>query len=216
MDIYYGTYARFNTLSKKDAAALTGADNLVGDSFTIEFEAQKEINGNMPTAWIVNKFGKRIGYLSTEQSRILGIYEARNFTLTALLSFVAYTDRPDPGEYWGEVALICFNSSYHQEFEKFSRHISEKLCDGIRPNLSFGEQGCTQIIETNGSWTPSGRVPFPEKQQGTVILKKQRNFSEKLIEQGRKGNKGCYIVSWAFLFAVVAGLVVLLKSCNVF
>ena len=35
-------------------------------------------------------------------------------------------------------------------------------------------------------------------------MKSRRKMSEKLIEQGRKGNKGCYAVSWLFLLALVA------------
>ena len=37
MDQYFGTYHRFETSSKKDAALLLGADNLVGDMYDIEF-----------------------------------------------------------------------------------------------------------------------------------------------------------------------------------
>ena len=47
-------------------------------------------------------------------------------------------------------------------------------------------------------------------------MKSRRKMSEKLIEQGRKGNKGCYVVSWLFLLLVVAGLLFGLKSCGVF
>ena len=32
---YFGSYARFDTKSKKDAAPLLGADNAVGDAFDI-------------------------------------------------------------------------------------------------------------------------------------------------------------------------------------
>ena len=32
---YFGTYARFDTLSKEDAAILLGADNPIGDVFEI-------------------------------------------------------------------------------------------------------------------------------------------------------------------------------------
>lgn len=47
-------------------------------------------------------------------------------------------------------------------------------------------------------------------------MKGRRKMSEKLIEQGRKGNKGCYIVSWIFILAVVALALLGLKTCGAF
>ena len=49
---YAGAYERFDTISKKEASALVGADNLVGDRFSIEFKVE---NG-VVTAWMKNKF----------------------------------------------------------------------------------------------------------------------------------------------------------------
>ena len=57
---------------------------------------------------------------------------------------------------------------------------------------------------------------FPQKAKGTAIMKSKRSLNERMIEQGRKGNIGCYIVSWAFFFALVALAVFGLKSCGVF
>ena len=68
--------------------------------------------------------------------------------------------------------------------------------EGIRPEVDLGEQGVKQILESNGTWSPAKTVPLPTKKPGTVIMKGRRKMSEKLIEQGRKGNKGCYVVSW--------------------
>ena len=35
---YFSMYARFETESKEDAAAFLGADNIIGDAFSIEQE----------------------------------------------------------------------------------------------------------------------------------------------------------------------------------
>ena len=88
--------------------------------------------------------------------------------------------------------------------------------EGIRPEVDLGEQGVKQILESNGTWSPAKTVPLPTKKPGTVIMKGRRKMSEKLIEQGRKGNKGCYVVSWVFILAVVALALFGLKSCGVF
>ena len=102
---YAGAYKRFDTVSKKEASALVGADNLVGDRFSIEFKVE---NG-VVTAWMKNKFDALVGYFNPEVSRQLQIYDARGWKITALMSFVAYVDTPSPGEYWGEAALICYD-----------------------------------------------------------------------------------------------------------
>ena len=62
---YFGTYARFDTLSKKDAAILLGADNPIGDVFEIVFQTDNGVS----TAWMKNRFGALIGFLDAELSR---------------------------------------------------------------------------------------------------------------------------------------------------
>lgn len=209
---YFGTYARFDTKSKKDAAALLGADNLVGDQFEIVFENEDGVT----VAWMKNRFGALIGFFDASTSRQLQVLAARGWTLKALLSFVAFTDSPDPGHYWGEAVVIGYDSQWEQAFSQFVATLGTRMANGIRPDVVLGEQGIEQVIESNGSWSPKKTYPLPEKKAGTVILKSRRKFSESLIEQGRKGNKGCYAVSWAFLLALVVGVLFALKACGAF
>ncbi|MEF9875470.1 MAG: hypothetical protein RR934_03465 [Gordonibacter sp.] len=209
---YVGFYARFDTLSKKEAAALLGADNLVGDMFDIVFETEE---GNT-IAWMKNRFGKLVGFFDAKTTHQLRVLKARDWHTEALLSFMAFTDRPEPGHYWGEAAVICFSPDQSEIFSQFSEGIANRLMDGVRPDIDLGEQGIKQVIESGGSWLPSKSVPLPKGQTGTVIMKNSRKISEKFIEQGRKGNKGCYLISWIFLIALAGSIVVALKSCNVF
>lgn len=208
---YFGTYARFDTLSKKDAAALIGADNLVGDVFDIEFITEDGLR----TAWMKNRFGELVGYFEPGISRELSLCEAKNLKLQALLSFVAYSEKPDPGEYWGEAALICYSPNDAEAFECFTGNIAKRMMDSIRPEVDLGEQGYAKVIETKGEWKPTKTVPIPAKKTGVAMLKVRRSASEKMIEQGRKGNKGCYIISWVFLLALVAAVLFGLRSCGV-
>lgn len=209
---YTGFYARFDTTSKKDAAVLLGADNLVGDVFDIEFVT----NDAQPVAWMKNRFGKLVGFFDASTTRRLRVLHARDWKLKAILSFVAYTDSPEPGEYWGEAALLCFAPEHEQVFTTFTQGVAKRIMDGVRPEVDLGEQGVKQILDSNGTWSPAKTVPMPSKKGGTVIMKSHRKASEKLIEQGRKGNKGCYAVSWLFLLALVALCIFGLKSCGVF
>ena len=210
--LYYGTYARFNTVSKKDAAALLGADNLVGDTFEIEFVTE---NGAR-TAWMKNRFGKLIGYFDPTVSRSLDLAHAQGLVLKALLSFIAYSEEPDPGMYWGEAALVCYHPENSKAFDRFVESVSARLMEGIRPDVDLGEQGYQQVVDSNGSWMPRKTIPLPEKKTGMAVLKSRRKLSEKLIEEGRKGNKGCYAVSWLFLIACAAGILFGLHTCGVF
>lgn len=211
-DSYFGNYARFETTSKKEAAALIGADNLVGDTFTIAFKT----DGGIITAWIVNRFGAEIGYLDPDTSRRLSILNARDFTLVALLTFVAFSSTPEPGHYWGQVALVGYDHALDECMPTYLEKLGKKLQDGIRPDISLSKQGVQQLVSNKGDWLPQQHLGQPEKAKDTVILKSRRKFSEQLIEQGRKGNIGCYIVSWAFLLALVAGVIVGLKACGAF
>ena len=210
---YSGSYERFSTPSKKEASALVGADNLVGDRFSIEF---KTVDGTT-TAWMKNKFGALVGSFDQDVSRQLQIYHARGWTLVALLSFVAYTNTPKPGEYWGEAALICYDPQRNGEaFDAFVSTIGSMMQTSLRPDVSLGKDGIDHVVGSQGSWKPSARVPLPEQGQETMYLKSQRSVSERLIEQGRAGNKGCYVFSWAFIallaVAVVAGAYFFVKS----
>lgn len=208
-DQFYGAYVRFDTASKRDAAVLLGADNLIGDVFDIVFETAD----GAPVAWIENRFGARVGFFDTEQSRQLQVLSVREWKLRAVLSLVAYTDNPAPGHYWGEVALLCYSRTIEHVFDTFVDSVGARLADGFRPKIDLGEQGVAHVLESDGAWMPKLTTPKPEESDGTVILKDRRKLTEGLIEQGRKGNKGCYIASWAFLLLVVAALAFGLKSC---
>lgn len=212
MDQYFGTYQTFETVSKKDAAVLLGADNLVGDRYTIEIE----LDGDAHKAWLISRFDQRIGFFDGNFSRRLSILKANGLELTAILSFVAYTDMPEPGHYWGEMAVIAYNLAHKEAFERFITTVCTRMFDNVRTRVNFDAEGVERIISSGGSWVPEQTVPMPSKKKGTVIMKSKRSVSEKLIEQGRKGNKGCYVVSWAFIIALVAALLFGLKACGVF
>lgn len=212
MDQYFGTYQTFETVSKKDAAVLLGADNLVGDRYTIEIE----LDGDAHKAWLISRFDQRIGFFDGNFSRRLSILKANSLELTAILSFVAYTDMPEPGHYWGEMAVIAYNPAHKEAFERFITTVCTRMFDNVRTRVNFDAEGVERIISSGGSWVPEQTVPMPSKKKGTVIMKSKRSVSEKLIEQGRKGNKGCYVVSWAFIIALVAALLFGLKACGVF
>lgn len=212
MERYIGTYQTFQTVSRKEAANLIGADNLVGDRYTIECTLEDGIQ----KAWLVNRFNQRIGFFEPQYSRQLSIFKAQGMELTALLSFVAFTDHPEPGYYWGDVAVIAFDPTYQVAMEAFLTGIAKEMAKGKRPRVQLEKRGIDHIIESNGSWLPTETVPYPVKEKGTALVKTRRSITDRLVEESRKGNKGCYLLSWAFLLGIVALAIFSLKSCGVF
>ncbi len=209
---YFATYARFDTESKEAAAAFLGADNIIGDAFSIE----TEYNDGKRTAWIVNPFGKRMGILENRAASQVELCAAKGWNTVALLALVAFTEKPEPGLYWGQVLIISYDPEYEAAFSTFVDGLGNQLGNGIRPDADLGRDAIAQVIESQGKWTPTGRVALPEKKKGTAWVKTERTGTERLVKQARKGNMGCTVLSWIFLLAVVALIVFGLHSCGAF
>ncbi|HAM16236.1 MAG TPA: hypothetical protein DCP91_10375 [Eggerthellaceae bacterium] len=208
---YTGFYARFNTVDKPHGSLLTGPDYLVGDDFEIFFKTEE----GLVTAWAKNKFDAETGYFDVEASRKLQLANARGQSMRAILSFVAYSDEPDPGMYWGEMAIFCYNPAYKDDIDPFIDRCAEKMGEGIRPTIDLGRQAIEKIF-TEKNWVPSDTVALPDKKAGMAVLKDHRSLSEKMIEQGRNRNKGCYAVSWLFIIFVIAALIFALHLAGLF
>lgn len=181
---------------------MMGADDLVGNAYSISMEVQ---DGRM-VAWISNKFGAKRAFLDEEASQKIQLAQARGQEVRALLSFVAYTDAPEPGFYWGEVAVFCFDPSVSQPVEAFIKRIGERLAEGVRPRIDLGSEAIRKMLD-DPNWMPSETVPLPKKEVGMAILKQHQSLGDKMVEQGRARNKGCYVVSWLFILVIVAFLV---------
>ena len=212
MDGYLGTYHSFETASKRDAAVLFGSDNIVGDSYQLDFSYDED----MHQAWLVSRFNERLGYFKGDFARKLGVYKANGSVMVVLLAFVAFSESRDDGQYWGNAAVICYPPDYEEAFGPFVAKVTDRLRNGLRTKLDLSDDELRQIIKSNGTDLPIETVPLPDKEKGTVIVKSRESFKESLIEQARKGNKGCYFVSWAFLLALVALLIFGLHSCGLF
>ncbi len=209
---FEGFYARFETFSKKDAGILMGADVLVGDEFTFKFE----LTDGTIKAVIYDKFDKRVGYFEEATTRQLRLYEARGWSTRIFLAFLAYSDHPEPGCYWGQMAILAYPNECSEVFENFIQKVSVKLAEGKRVDINIGTQGIKSIVESKGTWFTNATLPKPTLDTGTVMMKSSRSLSEKLVEQGRAKNPGCYVISWAFIIGLVVITFLGLRSCGVF
>jgi len=187
---YIGFYARFTSSSKDDAPILIGSDTLVGDLFDIEFV----VEDGRTTAWLKNKFDYRVGYFDADVTRKLQLAQARELDIRAVLSFIAYDDMPEPGHYWGEVAIVCTSAASADVFGPFIESLCAKLGEGVRPDIDLNEEALDKVFAEPG-WMPSTTVPLPKTEKGSAIIKSHRSMKENMVEQGRKGNPGCYAAS---------------------
>lgn len=200
---YEGYYARFDTPDKTIGALMMGADDLVGDCYDVAFK----VEDGASVAWVSNKFGAERGFFDAETSRRIQIAQGRGDTVAVLLSFLAYSDTPEPGEYWGEMAVICYSSADVDVMEGYVKRISALLAEGKRPDIDLNAKTVQQLFE-DPEWVPTGRIPLPDrKKKGFALLKDHRTASERAIEQGRAGNKGCYVVSYLFIIVIVVAVV---------
>lgn len=209
---YFATYARFDTVDKEAAAAFLGADNIVGDTFTIDHE----VTPDSDKAWIVNPFGKKMGYLEPKIASQVDLCKAKGWTTIAILALVAFSEEPSPGLYWGEVVIISYDPKYESDFSVFVEGIRKQISKGVRPKVTLGPDSLQTIISSHGNWLPADRVALPKKEKGTAWVKTERTGTEALVEQARKGNIGCTIGAWAFLLVLVALIVLGLHSCGLF
>lgn len=200
-EIYQGFYARFETDSKAQGSMLMGPDHLVGDDYEVFFKTE---DGRV-VAWLKNRFGAETGFFDVDTSRKLQLANAREQTIRAVLSYVAYSDEPDPGLYWGQMAVFCFSPRYAEEMNAFVDRVAARIAEGTRPAIDLGSQAVKKILEEE-DWVPSDTMPLPQKEVGMAVLKDHRTMSEKMIEQGREGNKGCYLVSYLFIAIVLVAI----------
>ena len=182
---------------------LLGSDNLIGDTFSIEFKVKE----GRTTAWIVNKFGLVVCYLDQQTTYKLDVFRARNWSIHCQLAQVLFSNTSEDRNYWGKVAIICNNKKYDEAIENYLSKLSEQLVQGILPRVDLSEPNIDKMLSLNGQWVSSDHIPVLKQEEGTVVVKSQRSLSDKLIEAGRAGNAGCYAVSWAFILLLIMGAV---------
>lgn len=212
MEPYFGTYQTFRAASKEAAARLIGPDALIGDQCSIECTLEDGVH----KAWLVNSYHDRLGYFDADFSRELSLFKAQGMKLAGFISFIAFTDNPEPGYYWGEAAVLCWEPVLAETMDTFIPQLSRALKHGTRPRINLDANGIRHLEESKGSWMPKDTVPLPRKEKGTALLKSHQSLTDSLVEKGRQGNKGCYILSWAFLLLLVTLVIVGMKSCGVF
>lgn len=195
--VYEGYYTTLRTVDKTQGGILLGADCIVGDRCSIQFKTDE----GKATAWVYNRFGGEMGYLDAASTRRQQLAEARGLTTIAFLASVYYVDAPESGYYGAELAILHIAPAESGVFEPFATFVGEKLADGMRPHIDLSEPEISNLL-ANPTWrspvAPLSGAPV----EGAVSLKAHETLTEKIVEQGRKKNPGCYIASIVILAAV--------------
>lgn len=205
---YLGTYAKATCPDKKMVGVLMGADTLVGDEFELFFKTEE----GDPVAWVRNRFGDEIGSFDRNTSYRLSAIQADGWTIRVDLAFIAANEGKDGNQYWAMMGVVATSPRYRDEIDTFFKKVCEQHMDGIRPDLELNTAGIDQMLAAKGDWLPSKNVLEKISKKKGVIVKGERSISEKIVEQGRAGNKGCYAISWAFIGLLVVGAIFLVKS----
>ena len=207
-DCYFGVYAHITVPSKNYSGTLMSADTLIGDPLTLDFRTCDGVS----QIWVSNRFGGELGYLDPAVSRRISMYSVRNWSINVVLSLVAYSEDSDGGHYWGEAAVMCYDPKYSDSFVLFTKKVVERLQDGTRPDVALSEQEATNLVKSNGEWFPKKTMSLPTS--GTVVMKSRLSISEKMIEQGRARNPGCYVLNFIFIIAFIAVVALIVVKCS--
>lgn len=211
---YYATYARFSTKDKTSGSFLTNADNVIGDTYTVDFRKSDDEKHPDDVAWIVNRFGKDVGFFNADVSRQLQVCHAQHWNIYLMLASVWFTESPKPGTFWGEMVIMAYAPEISDVMDTFRKGIAKMLADGVRPNVLLGSESMQNVIDANGHWEPSDRVEPLKKAKGNALLKDHAALEDKIIEQGRVHRIGCSILGWAVFLALIAIILLIVRSCS--
>ena len=105
--------------------------------------------------------------------------------------------------------------AYHEKdkeaYEHFTENISDKLQNGVRPDIKLDKFEQKEIVKTNGGFKIKKMLGKPELEKGCALLKNKIGIMDRIIEAGRQKKIGCYFASILFLLLII-GLLVLLFS----
>ncbi len=205
-DVYFGTYARIQTDNTREGAALAGPDNAVGDIGSIEWRTEQQSHQQ---AWYANPYGIVVASFDLPTSHTLAVYQAKGWIVHPILSFVAYS--ANPGHYWGEVAVIAYAPRYANQFEQFLKSFAHQVAEGLRPDPNLTPMMVEAVIAKPSSWKPTSKVKLPHGDEHTSIIKDHRSLYDRMLDQGRKNNPGCYLASLILITVLIASVIGIMR-----
>ena len=203
---YFGTYGRFTATEKGDGARLFSADSLIGDEITCSLEMES----GRAVGTLSNRFGGKIGVLDRPTSEAVQLCRAKGWDVHLLLASV-YQEQGGSGSQWGEVVMCAYPKSSADALDSFVSGVGNLLAGGTRPDVDLQQASLDRVVESGGSWMPTGRIPAA-RAEGSVLVKARRSPNDTMIELARAKNPGCMVAGWAFIAGVVALAIYLAKT----
>lgn len=195
---YRGTYGRFEAQDKTQNTLLLGSDCLIGDELTYSIEHSAQAT----TVFVSNRFGARVGKLDAATAGAVQLALAKGWHVRLLLASVYAKQNGAENLYWGEVYVLTYAPGNESAYDTFCAGVGDMLGEGVRAEIDLAQSSGEKLLESGGSWLPSGRHNAPTA-NGSVLVKSRRSVNEKLVELARRRNPGCMVAGWAFIAVLV-------------
>lgn len=198
MQEIYTKYIQAKPANKIQAAQLTSSNSVVGNFFNLEYD--KEIKQII----IFNKYKYPVAQLSAEDSKKIYLQINKENIIKCMLAYVTYCQPKNC--HYATFLFIAYPKQYKKAYNNFTNLIKSKIEQGIYPQINIEKYEHNQIIKKNGNFRIQKNIK-PDLKSGTVIVKDKISFTEKLIEEARNKNKGCYFASIVFLLTLAAFII---------
>ena len=200
---YLGKYVIAKPTSKEEAGKLLGSDNIIGDVYKVV----NALEGTTHTSKVLNRFKDSPAFFDEDISRELSLNEAKGMITYAILTCVGFTQIGNDGDYWAEFIVISFPKKDIDIFSVYIDEVSKAIKNNKRPKVDLSQAEIKEVINNEGKYISSSKHPQIEKKKGQVVLKSRVKLTDKMVEEGRKRNPGCFIFGWLFLLLFVTFLV---------
>lgn len=204
---YHGFYANFSARSKEARGLLASSECIIGTRLYPVFEQKMDlpsgdddVSSGPRTLRLDARNARPLAELHPFDAEPLLRLHDKGWIIDARLSLVVYSE--EDKTFRGEAAFICYDPSCKIPLENFAKNIVRRIGGGEHPGLSLSQEQFNRVLDSNGAWYLTKAVPLPEREQGEVIFKRHRSWSDVLVEAAVEGNVGCKFASIAFWVAL--------------
>jgi hypothetical protein len=200
-EVYQGFYADFTPQSEEGARYLSGVEGIIGSTLKLErFEDA--------LAFVAHD-GQQIALLEGAVATWLEVLLERGWVIRCVLASIIYS----AGEksFTGNFACLSYSPQLEDEvkqsLETFIGNITHRVASATRPKLELTQEQFVRVIESKGTWFLTREEPWPELPKGSVVYRRRRTFSDRLINIALEGNRGCVVASWVATVIIIGAAI---------
>jgi hypothetical protein len=199
-EVYRGFYADFKPQGEEGARYLSGVEGIIGSTLKLEcFE---------DALTFVAHDGQQIALLEGELAARLKTLLEQGWIIRCVLASIIY----NAGEksFTGNFACISYSPQLEDEvkrsLETFINSIAHRIASATRPKLELTQDQFVRVIESKGAWFLTREEPWPELPKGSVVYRRRRTLSDRLISIALEGNRGCVVASWVATVIIIGAV----------